>query len=172
MSDVGSEKWKRKRRQREAAAKMREAKLMKISTSISTASTSADQPLSTAADNPEVSPSYVSDSENERPDYSSSDEEFEPQQIFDEWVTGLSLYDQKMLSVMLSVTLQKRFSIKATRAALESAWITGFNEKTIRNYRDEFFSNKGSFKDERRGKYQRLSLFNNESLYVDPRACC
>ena len=61
--------------------------------------------------------------------------------IFDDWVTGLNLYDRKILSVMLSVTLQKRFGIKATRAALESAWITGFNEK-IRNYR-EFFSIKG-----------------------------
>lgn len=28
-------------------------------------------------------------------------------------------------------TLQKRFNIKATAAALEAAWIAGFNEKAI-----------------------------------------
>ena len=48
-----------------------------------------------------------------------TDEEFVPQDIFDDWVTGLN-------SVMLSVTLQKRFSIKATCAVFESAWIRGF----------------------------------------------
>ena len=33
-----------------------------------------------------------------------------------------------MLSVMLS-TLQEHFNIKATCAAMESAWMTGLNEK-------------------------------------------
>ena len=56
---------------------------------------------------------------------------------------------------------------KATRAALESAWITGFNEKTVRCYRDEFLANNGSFREEIRGKYTRLSLFNDENLRME-----
>ena len=39
------------------------------------------------------------------------------------------------LSVLLMETLQKRFKVKATAAALKAAWITGFNEKTVRYYR-------------------------------------
>ena len=61
-------------------------------------------------------------------------------------------------------TLQKRFNIKSTAAALETAWITGFNEKTIRGYRKDFFENCGSFKEEARGKYKRFCLFNEETL--------
>ena len=36
-----------------------------------------------------------------------------------------------MLAVMLMETLQKRRNIKSTAAALEAAWVTGFNEKWI-----------------------------------------
>ena len=66
-----------------------------------------------------------------------------------------------MLAVMLRETLQKRTNIKS---ALEAAWITGFNEKTIRGYRKEFFENHGTFRDESRGKYKRFCLFNEETL--------
>lgn len=69
-----------------------------------------------------------------------------------------------MLAVMLMETVQKRFHVKSTAAALEAAWITGFNEKTVRKYRKEFFENRGRFKDEARGKYKRFCLFNDESL--------
>ena len=61
-------------------------------------------------------------------------------------------------------TVQKRFNVKSTAAALEAAWITGFNEKTVRKYRKEFFENRGKFKDEARGKYKRFCLFNDEYL--------
>lgn len=47
-----------------------------------------------------------------------------------------------MLSVFMMQTLQKR-NIKATAVALEAAWITGFNEKTVWYYSEEFIENKG-----------------------------
>ena len=65
---------------------------------------------------------------------------------------------------MLMETLQKRTNIKSIAAALEAAWITGFNEKTIRGYRKEFFENHGTFRDELRGKCKRFCLFNEETL--------
>ena len=75
-------------------------------------------------------------SENERPESgddttctSDSDSEFDSQTVFDDWVVSLSLLDRKMLAVLLTETLQKRFNIKSTAAALEAAWVTGFNEK-------------------------------------------
>ena len=57
-----------------------------------------------------------------------------------------------MLVVMLMETVQERFNVKSTTAALEAAWITGFDEKIMRNYRKKFFENRGKFKDEARGK--------------------
>ena len=68
------------------------------------------------------------------------------------------------MAVMLSVVLPKHFNLTSTAGALEAAWITGFNEKRIRGYRKDFLANNGMFKEERRGKYKRLSLFNDESL--------
>lgn len=110
---------------------MREAKTVKLAVSTDQPSASITEPeLSTStADEDERRPRDQDDSENEMPNYSSSDDdEFDPQQILDDWVTGLRLYEPKMLSVLLSLTFQKRFQVKATHAALESAWITGFNE--------------------------------------------
>ena len=77
-------------------------------------------------------------------------------------VVSLPLQSRKILAVMLMETLQKRMNIKSTAAALEAAWVTGFNEKTIRGYRKEFFENHGTFRDESRGKYKRLCLFNEQ----------
>ena len=69
-----------------------------------------------------------------------------------------------MLSVLLMETVQKRFNIKSGAAALEAAWMTGFNEKTVHNYRKQFFENRGKFKEEGRGKYKRSYRFDRQSL--------
>ena len=66
-------------------------------------------------------------------------------------------------------TLQKCFKIGSTAAALEVAWMTGFNEKTVRGYRKEFFEHQGIFRDEARGKYKRFCLFNDEALRLQAR---
>lgn len=46
----------------------------------------------------------------------------------------------------------------------EAASIPGFNEKTVRLYRKEFFEQKGNF---RQGKYKRHCLLNEENLKLD-----
>ena len=74
---------------------------------------------------------------------------------------------RKMLSVVLVESFMTRLKMKRTAAALEAASITGFNEKTVRRYRKEFYENKGHFKEEKRGKYQRHCLFNNENLRME-----
>ena len=191
MSDC--QKWKRKRKQRETAARIRDikqAKLEAAACSSSGSTTSApsrpstsgvSRPSTSAASEPdedESRPIPCIDSENERPDYSSSEEEFDPQAVFDDWVSSLCLHDRKMLAVMLFMTLQKRLKFTKLSSALESAWITGFNEKTIRGYGKDFLENSGKFEEERRGKYKRLSLFNDENLrmdacfHVDQGTCC
>ena len=188
--------WNTKRKRRAAAARMREMKKAKLSSSTSehgseptpgpsssdpTSSGSSATPLTEptpSSSDPTSSATVPSDdegsvhseSENERDGLESSDEDVpdfdseNAQDVFDDWVVSLPLQDRKMLAVMLMETLQKRTALKSTAAALEAAWITGFNEKTIRGYRKEFFENGGRFKDEARGKYQRACLFNEESL--------
>lgn len=183
MSDLASgsenwkKKWKTKRRQRASAARMREIKAAKHqvaeASNTDTASTSASASTSApvlSSTTPVVTEEdgvpESSDSENERPgtDSDVDDEDFDPQVAFDNWIVSLRLSDRKMLSVLLMETLQKRFNIKATAAALEAAWITGFNEKTVRYYRKDFMDNKGHFKEEKRGKHKRVCLFNDEDL--------
>ena len=140
------DKWKTKHRQRDSAARMRELKKAKLDASASSsasASPSASTLSATCSGGQQPAESSGNederprndDSENERPgddsEHSSdTEDEFDLQQAFDDWIVSLKLVDRKILSVLLSQTLQKRFNIKATAAALESAWITGFNEKT------------------------------------------
>ena len=45
--------------------------------------------------------------------------------------------------------------------------MTGFNEKTVRGYRDDFLANHGTLKDERRGKHKKVCLFNDETLRLE-----
>lgn len=99
--------------------------------STSTSSSAA----SPGRDEDDVPPRSVVESENERHDYYSSEDELDPQTAFHNWFSSLKLLDRKMLAVMLSVILPKRFNLTSTSGPLEAAWITGFNEKTIHGYR-------------------------------------
>ena len=141
------------KRQRDSAARLRELKKAKLSSS-STAdsdnpratddnpSTHSDNPPSTSStlDTSPVDPedgsgSVFSESENERDTSGESENETDfddekAQKAFDDWVFSLPLVDRKMLAVLIMETIQKRTPLKSTAAALEAAWITGFNEKT------------------------------------------
>lgn len=101
---------------------------------------------------------------------SSDDEELtdeKAQNCFDDWVVSLPALDRKMLAVSLSETFIKRQKMKATDAVVEAASFVGVNEKTVRSYRREFFSNKGKFKETKRGHYTRNSHLQNEDLKLD-----
>ena len=107
-------------------------------------STHSDNPPSTSStldtspvDPEDSSGSVFSESENERDTSGESENETDfddekAQKVFDDWVISLPLVDRKMLAVLIMETIQKRTPLKSTAAALEAAWITGFNEKTIR----------------------------------------
>ena len=71
------------------------------------------------------------------------------------------------LSVLLVSYFQKRHTLSVNASALELAFITGFNEKTICGYKRDYFSNKGRFFDSVKGKYERLSLFNDEDISLE-----
>ena len=49
-------------------------------------------------------------------------------------------------------------------ATLESAYIVGFNEKTVRKYHDNFLEYKGKFVVEGTGKFKKQCLMNDENF--------
>ncbi len=115
-----------------------------------------------------------SESENDRGDYShSSDESSEfddekAQGVFDDdWMISLPALQRKTLSVLLFQSFRTRQAMNVTDAAQEAASITGFNEKTVRTYRKDFYDNGGKFKESRQGKHQRHCLLNDENLRLD-----
>ena len=87
--------------------------------------------------------------------------------MFDDWVVSLRSYDRKLLSVALLQAFKTRQGMLLMDAAQESASFAGFNEKTVRRYRKQFFDGKGRFEDTKQGKYERSCLLNEEELRLD-----
>ncbi len=54
---------------------------------------------------------------------------------------SLPAMQRKMLSVLLFQSFRVRQAMNITDAAQKAASITGFNEKTVRSYRKDFFEN-------------------------------
>lgn len=117
-----------------------------------------------------------SDSENERPgeencSFECSTEVFDneaAQRSFDDFMVSLPMLARKTLAVLLMCYFQTRQMKTVHAAALEAAYITGFNERTIRTtYKTDYFTNKGHFSESSRGKYKRVSLLNDENLRLE-----
>ena len=59
----------------------------------------------------------------------SSDEEFSPQDIFDDWMVSLRRDQRQMLAVILMEHFRNRMKLNAKDAATEAGSVVGFNEK-------------------------------------------
>ena len=132
--------WKRKRSSREIAQHMREC-----------------QHPNYDLDNEPVS-------DHDGSDQSSSDEEFDAQEAVDDWVLGLRLEQRRMLAVTLMESFKTRQKMNVKEAATEAGSIVGFNEKSVRKYRNDFFANKGTLTPHKQGKYERHCVHNDEHL--------
>ena len=111
---------------------------------------------------------YLSEIEDESgPESDVNFDDEKAQNLFDDWVVNLPALDRKMLAVSLSQSFIKRQQMKLTDAVREAASFVGLNEKTVRKYRNDFFTNQGQFPETRRGKYTRESLLSNENLRLD-----
>ena len=111
------------------------------------------------------------ESENER-ELSSSESEGDfdtddAQHCFDDFVISLPSLARKTLSVSLMHYFQQCQGMNVKQSAQEAAYITGYNEKTIREYRLDFLANRGRFSDFKRGKYERFYLFNDENIHLE-----
>lgn len=67
-----------------------------------------------------------------------------------------------MLVVILIESFLKKPRVRVVDAAKEAGSIIGFNEKAVREYRKQFYKNKG---DERRqGKYERICVYRDDKV--------
>ena len=89
------------------------------------------------------------------------------QELFDDWAVSLPSLDRKFLAVGLMHSFQKRQQMSVMDAAREAASFCGVNERTVRQYRKEFFDTKGKFKKSQQGKYKRFRLLNDENLHLE-----
>ena len=69
-----------------------------------------------------------------------------------------------MLSVILMEHFKHRLNLNVKQAATEAGSIVGFNEKTVRHYRSDFFENEGQFSVKMQGKYERHCVHHDETL--------
>ena len=178
-SSAAKKSWSRKRKQLSKVALMNVAKRKPpeedTSTQLSESTTETSEPArETSEPTRETSEPTRMDqgrmiSENSDNDSSDSeeDEEFSgerAQEIFDEWILSLRLDQRRMLSVILMESFKNRQNMNTKDAAQESGSIVGFNEKTVRKYRNDFFNNKGSLSEFRQGKYERHCVYHNEDV--------
>ena len=172
-SDHESVKWKRKRLLTERAALARAAKQAKSdNTSASGDGPGPARPLS--AQQREAGETgedhYESESENERTLSSDEGEELTDetaQAVFDDWMVCLPAIQRKTLAVLLMHSFKVRQNMNAKDAAREAGSIAGFNEKTVRQYRSDFYKNGGKFSETKQGKYKRHWLLNDENLRLE-----
>lgn len=84
--------------------------------------------------------------------------------IWKKWLQELTKHDLKMLSIMLTDTFVERFALTKTGAAKESALLLGVNDKTIRIWRKDFYTNVGTFSKSKQGKHSRPYILDDENL--------
>ena len=86
------------------------------------------------------------------------------QSVFNDWTVSLPALNRKTLAVFLIESFRNRQKMNVMDAAKEAASITSYNEKMVRQYCKEFFTQKGKFKEGKQGKYKRHCLLNDENL--------
>ena len=86
-------------------------------------------------------------------DAEDTDVEFDPREIYEEYLGTVPQETLKVLAVMMMDCFTARFSLTTVAAAKESGMLFNVNEKTKRNWRNEFYNNNGSFHESKRGKH-------------------
>ena len=174
--------WAKKRKMQARVARLNAARLAKRASTSSTGDPSAlsTQPASSGAPSTSTLPPPAGTGtttssppeedpleESEGSDGDSDGEDFteeKAQEIFDDFIVALPRDTRRMMAVLLMESFKKRQKMSVMDAAQEAASITGYNERTVRKYRDEFFSNKGELEESKRGKYKRFCVYHDEEI--------
>ena len=76
----------------------------------------------------------------------------------DDWVLQLDRDDKVALGLFLCFQLTKHFEVGETRAAEIAGMMIGRSEKSIREWRSQFFENDGELPESKQGRYHRTGV--------------
>ena len=83
----------------------------------------------------------------------------------DDWISHLDKDDRVSLGIFLCFQLTKQLDIGDTKAAELSGIMIGKSDRTVREWRTQFFVNNGEIPESKQGKYQRSGiLWTSEDL--------
>ena len=163
---MNSPTWKRIRGLQEKMEKVRSCKRRKVIDDIPEMQNSSSE---TTGSQDDAAPLHQSsDSNNVRlnvQDYSDAEDtdiEFDPRESYEEYLSTVPRETLKVLAVMMTDCFMTRFGLTTVAAAKESGMLFDVNEKTVRNWRNEFYNNNGSFHESKRGKHTRPFVFDDE----------
>jgi transposase len=101
---------------------------------------------------------YSSDEETDS-DTESDFNETSAKEIYRDWMSSQCKSDVKMMAVVLMDTFRERFGMTDVGAASEAGMVIGFNEKTVRTWRN---ANRGEFSESYKGKHARAFVLDDE----------
>lgn len=84
-------------------------------------------------------------------------------QQFDQWIGVQRRETRQMLAVRLADLLIHEHNYLKTKAGEEAANVVQVNEKTVRRWHSDFYSHNGHLTEDGRGRYERLSVLNDEN---------
>ena len=94
-----------------------------------------------------------------------SDTQHQIETFCEEWVTQLSRDDRYALGVFLQYHLRETVGKSETEAAELAGLMIGRSDRTVRDWKTQFYENNGNIPESKQGKYQRSGvLWQNEAL--------
>ena len=110
-------------------------------------------------DDEDIDPSFDLDSSMK------ADTDHTMEQFCEGWVSHLDRDDRVSLGLFLCFQLTKQLGLSETKAAELAAEMVGKFDKTVREWRTQFFENSGEIPESTHGKYQRSDvLWTSEDL--------
>ena len=112
-------------------------------------------------------PRVYSSDEEEDSDTVSDFNETAAKGIYQDWMSSQCKCNVKMMAVILMDTFRECFGMTDVGAASEAGMVVGFNEKTVRSWRNDFYANHGEFTESNQGKHARtLTLDLRKQLFL------
>ena len=98
------------------------------------------------------------------------DKEYIQESFCEEWISQMNREDKISLALFLSFQIPQHFDLGATETAEVVGMMIGKSERTVREWRSEFFENGGKIREGRQGKYPRAGVLWN-SVELNEKAC-
>jgi hypothetical protein len=174
-SKMSAEKrrWVKRKRQMSRVESMLAAKARKSSTvtvqpeaeehnTSEDASDNTQPTFSASLDDSLLLPRVYSSSDDSDSDCETNFDQAAAKETYKEWISRQPKHDVKMIALILMDTFSERFGMTDVGAASEAGMVVGFNEKSLRTWRNDFYKNGGEFSESHKGKHSRPYVLDDE----------